>query len=326
MSRALRSAEQLLDAALRAPSVLLTGPVGADGDSLGASLALERVLSDAGVSVHVTGQVGERYAFLPRAERLLTDEQVATRAQTEPWHTVVVLDGDRQRLLPGVERAWHAATSRMVVDHHVSTTDQGYDVAWIEAGATSTCQMLLGLLRHRGIELDAELATLLHTGTIFDTGGLRFENTTPAVLRDAAELVERGAPHAQICTHVLLERRWAALQALSRVLGQARLHAQGRVAISAVPASLTRELGLIPDDLEGIVDHLLFVRGVQVAALLFERDEHTKVSLRSRGRVDVAALARQLAPSGGGHRRAAGARSTLPAATLVQRIVASVDA
>jgi len=184
--------------------------------------------------------------------------------------------------------------------------------------------MVLGLLRRLGVALDEELATLLHTGAVFDTGGLRFENTTPTVLRDAAELVERGAPHADICTEVLLERRFEAVRALGRVTSTATLLAGGRVCIGTLDRDFVLEHGLVPDDLEGIVDHLLFIRGVEIAALLFERADHTKVSLRSRGSVDVAALAARLSPSGGGHRRAAGARATISRDAILAGIMGAL--
>lgn len=314
----------LFEALARAPSVLLTGPVGADGDSLGATLALAHVLARHGVTADVTGATGRRYGFLPGAEDLLEDDAVAERAEASPWHTVVVMDGDRDRLPPGVERAWRAASVRAVVDHHKSTTTEGYDLAWIEPGATSTCHMLLAALRERGEALDPTLATLLHVGTVFDTGGFRFENTTPDVLRSAAELVEAGARHVDITTHVLMERSWSGLQALARVIAGARRLAGGRLAIGEIPRSLIEELDLAPEDLEGIVDRLLFTRDTQVAALLIERDGHIKVSLRSRGDVDVAALAARLSPTGGGHRKAAGARSELDRSAIEHHLLATL--
>lgn len=318
------AADALLHALLEAPSVLLTGPVGPDGDSLGASLALGRVLRARGVQVDVTGDVGRRYAFLPGADTLWSDAEVGARASKSPWHTVVVLDGDRHRLLPGAEQAWAAAARRAVVDHHVSTTADGYDLVWVDADATSTCMMVLDALDAWGVPLDPELATLLHTGNVFDTGGFRFENATPEVFRAAARCIAEGADHVAICTQVLQQRRWRGVAALGRVLSAAVRVADGRGAVARVPLDLQKDLDLTRDDLEGIVDNLLFVEGVEVAALLIAMPDHTKVSLRSRGRVDVAALAARLAPSGGGHRKAAGARSHLPTDAIVQAVEQSL--
>lgn len=302
--------DRILRALRAAPSVLITGPIGSDGDSLGASLALAHLLAEDGHRAEVTGQPGRRYGFLPGADALLPDAQVGARAEQAPWHTVLVVDGDRERLTPGVGIAWKNAIQRIVIDHHISTTAEGYDLAWIDAAAPSTCQMLVRSLRASGRGLDPVLATLLHTGNVYDTGGFRFDNATPEVLRTAADCVEHGADHAAICTQVLQQRRWRSLQGMARVLSTAERLAEGRLVLGRVPAELMSELDLDRGDLDGIVDQMLFVEGVEVAALLFPQGADTKVSLRSRGRVDVAALAGELSPTGGGHRKASGARTT----------------
>jgi phosphoesterase RecJ-like protein len=313
-------ADALLDALTGAPSVLLTGPVRPDGDSLGACLALARVLERGGVPVHVTGEAGYRYDWLPGADRLLGDGAVPTA------HTVVVLDGDRHRLTPGVRAAWDRAQVRGIVDHHASTTPDGYELFWVDPDATSTCEMLYTALLRRGEPLDLDLATLLHAGSVFDTGCFRYDNTTPATLAMAADLIGRGVDHAGLTARMLGERRWPAVQALSRVTGAARRHLGGQLVVGRVPAALSDELRLIPDDLEGLIETLNLVSGVQVAVLLIDRpDGGTKVSLRSRGRVDVCALAKELVSSGGGHHKAAGAVVDAAADPVEERIVALVS-
>lgn len=308
-------ADALLGALLAAPSVLLTGPVRPDGDSIGACLALARVLERHGVTVHVAGTAGYRYDWLPGAEGLLADDAVPHA------HTVVVLDGDRHRLTRDVQPAWQAATVRGIIDHHASTTPDGYDLFWVDADATSTCEMLYLALRRRGEAIDLPMATLLHAGSIFDTGCFRYDNTTPATLAMAADLIAVGVDHAGLAARMLAERRWQGLQALSRITRGATRHVGGRLVLARVPLTLRAELDLVNDDLEGVVEMLVMVTGVEVAALLIERDDTTiKVSLRSRGRVDVCALAAELVPSGGGHRKAAGAVLTADVEALETRI------
>ena len=107
---------------------------------------------------------------------------------------------------------------------------------------------------------------------------------------------------------MLLLRRVGGLRLHARVLSELRLLSQGRLVIGQVSQELVRQVGSEPSDIEGIVDQMVFVEGVQLAILLVERGPaQIKLSLRSRGLVDVAKLARVLSPGGGGHARAAGA-------------------
>jgi len=285
--------------------VLLTGPVGPDGDSLGACFAMQRVLRRFGVHADVAGTHSYRYAWLPGAASMVPDEQVAPS-----YRSVVILDGDRHRLTPPVEAAFEAAEVRGIVDHHQSTRPDGYTHPWLDPAAESTCGMLLRACgpQEWDVPLDTELATLLYTGLAFDTGGFRYSNTTPDSHRAAAELLAKGVDHVSVCARMFAERRAEGVLATGEILSSARwLHGRA-LCVSRVPLELQRRLGLVDGDFEGVVDALVHTIGTHVAALLVERsDGSVRVSLRSRGEVDVAAVAGSVAPTGGGHRKAAGA-------------------
>ncbi|MEQ1505932.1 MAG: DHH family phosphoesterase [Myxococcota bacterium] len=301
-------ADAIFDALLGCGSVLLTGPVGPDGDSIGACLALARVLRARGVEVWVAGTPPDRYRWMPGATEMIPDDRVA-RLEAR---AVVILDGDRHRLHPAVSDRFAGAALRGIIDHHASTAPDGYTHAWLDAAAESTCGMVLRALPGWGVAIDRPLAELLYTGLLFDTGGFRHSNTSPEALRLAADLVSTGIDHAAIAIRILHERSPAALHAMGRILADA---SPGPLCVGRVPWALQQELALRDGDLEGVVDALVNTVGAEVGALLIERPDGTvKYSLRSRGGVDVAQLARALHPTGGGHPRAAGA-STLPGST-----------
>ncbi|MES2644767.1 MAG: DHH family phosphoesterase [Myxococcota bacterium] len=309
----------LLDRVRQSTSVLLTGPEGPDGDSIGACIALQRLLevTAPGVRVDVAGVPGHRYGWLPGAAAMVPDTAVGA------YDGVVVLDGDKTRLCPEVTRAFAGARWTGIIDHHRSTDLGGYDVAYFDPTAESTCGMVSALAKAWAVPLDADLATLLYVGIIFDTGGFRYSNTAASTHRLAAELLETGIDHARIMLKVLVERRPAALRLMARLLQEATFPANGRLAMTTCTLAMMREVGANDGDLEGVVDMLQHTEGVDLAVVIVERaPTRVKLSLRSSGRVDVAALARSLDAGGGGHAKAAGVVLQAPVAEVVTRLTA----
>jgi bifunctional oligoribonuclease and PAP phosphatase NrnA len=267
--------------------------------------------------VDVAGWPGARYRFLDGAAEMLSDSQVGT------YDGVVVLDGDRKRLPARVAEAFAGARWTGLIDHHRSSDLDGYTIPWLEPTTESTCVMVRKLLAAWEVPLDRSFAEQLYTGIIFDTGAFRYSNTTANTHRVAAELLAFDIEHHRICERVLMDRRLAGLRLQSRVCDAARLLADGRVLVGVFTHAVAAEVGANDSDIDGIVDALQHVEGIEVAALVIEKNAgRTKLSLRSRGLVDVSALARSISPAGGGHAKAAGASIALPVAealALVER-------
>lgn len=286
-----------------AERVLLTGPEDPDGDSIGACLALQRAIREiAGAQVDVAGVASFRYAWMPGSDRMIPDRRVAG-----PYDLVVVLDGDKTRLSPSVDLAFRTSATTAIVDHHDTTRGDGYTLAVIDRDAASTCEMVLEMMDAWGVQLDEVFAQLLYAGIIFDTGGFRYSNASASTHRMAARLLDEGIDHSAIAIRVLMERRRPGMALKARVLDTCTYHEDGAVVQGIVSTELIEELGSRLSDVEGIVETLLYTEGVQISVLLVERGPGlVKLSLRSRGKVDVARLAQVLHPSGGGHERAAG--------------------
>lgn len=178
--------------------------------------------------------------------------------------------------------------------------------------------------------LDPVLAQCLLTGVAYDTGGFRHTNTSPDTLRLAAQLVEAGAAFNPVVVRTACERRKAGLLLLAHALEHASFHAGDRLVVAPVRRARMIEVGAEAGDLDFIVDQLLYVQDVEVAILAVERGcaEHPKVklSLRSRGRVDVCSIAASLDEGGGGHERAAGVVLHGPLDTvLAQQVLPLVE-
>ncbi len=309
----------LLEAIRGSRRVVLTGPEGPDGDSIGACLALRRVLLVAapGVVVEVVGDISPRYRFLDDVALVLPNRAAAGA------DGVIVLDGDRKRLPVDVRPAFASARWTGIIDHHRSTEPTGYSVALVDPVAESTCGMVATLAGEWRVPLDKPLAELIYAGLVFDTGAFRYSNTQPSTHRLAAALLETGIDHANIVLRTLVERRAASLRLMGAVYSSARFGPGGLSVVGTVTRETLERAGAVEADLDGVVDVLQHIEGVEVAALVTERQGKAKVSLRSRGRVNVADLAQQLHEGGGGHAKAAGV--VMPAPDFDATIEALLD-
>jgi phosphoesterase RecJ-like protein len=295
--------------------VLLSGPADSDGDSIGSCLAMGRALRTLGVQVTVAGRASARYLPLSGAGAMVPDADVR-----DDVDVAIVLDGERGRLHAAVRAVFDRAPCPVLIDHHQSTRAEGYALALVAPTAASTAELVLGIIDAWGVAVDTAMAEAIYTGMLYDTGGFRHSNTDASTLRTAARLLDCGIDHNAICLRTLYERRPAGAALLGRTLAAVRQPVPA-VAIGQIAAGDLRDTGASFSDVEGIIDHLLHIEGVELAALMTERaPQQVRLSLRSRRRVDCAQLARALDPQGGGHRRAAGGALAGPL-ELVRHIV-----
>lgn len=272
-----------------------------DGDALGSSLGLAASLRTAGRHVRVFNQdpVPDLLNFLPHLDWV---EPVPT---TPPPAGVLIiaLDTSTQTRLGPIFQTWQR-TPDLNIDHHESNTRYG-KVHCIDPAEPSTASLVFRLIRAGGLPLPAEAAALLYVGLMTDTGSFRYRGTTAATLRLAAELVEAGADPAalaQSCYQNTSPARFALRRAALAALA---MECGGRLSIiDLTPESFARA-GATPEDTEGLVEEALTVRGVEISALFeLKADGALKVSLRSKGKFNVSALAGEF--GGGGHPGAAG--------------------
>ncbi len=301
---------------------MLTGPMDADGDSVGATLALASVLRAARPGLEVVCVTGSpiphRYRFLDGAERFVGPEGVSGG-----FDLAFLLDGVRHRIGP-VGEVFDAAGTRVLIDHHWSSNPGDYDLALLDVGRASTCEIVHEIATHPlfAVPVDRAMARQLYTGIAFDTGTFRYSCTTPQTLRLAADLLQTGIDAQQIVEKVFLDATHADTLFRGRVMSAIELAAGGRIAHACASYALLTETGAGPEGTEGLINSLVFIAGVEVAALFVERQpEHFKVSFRSRGGVNVAAVARQLSAEGGGHDRAAGVTLDGPRDAVVERVL-----
>ncbi len=175
----------------------------------------------------------------------------------------------------------------------------------VRIGVSSTAEVVFGLARAAGVALPPAAARALYAGLVGDTGRFRFSSTSAEAFAMAAELVRAGVSPAAMFAR--LEERVSGpfLKLMGRTLGAAELLLDGRLVVLNVPRALVVELGAEDEDTSEIINEALRLEPSRVAVLFREQaDRRTKVSLRSKGPLDVNRVARR--HGGGGHRNASG--------------------
>ena len=303
---------------LRYPACLIATHINPEGDAIGSQLALALALEQRGITVYCYSHDGvpDNCRFLP------TWERVDRTLPAELPPLVVYVDADRlercglsRENLPGVE-----AFAR--IDHHVSHAPNP-GPALVDAKAAATGELVFELLPLLGADLTPAIATCLSTALMVDTGRFCYTNTTPATLRIAAELLAAGADVPAITEWIWGRLPYAAAKLLGFALSSLQVSADGRIAWAVLRNKDFLTAGAASEDTEGIIDHVRSVRGAEVAILFSEKRGVTRASLRSHGRLDVAAIARQF--NGGGHVKAAGLTFDGTIDEAIRQVVAAIE-
>lgn len=281
-------------------TILISVHKNPDGDALGSQLALMLALEKLGKTVvaHNLDPVPEIYRFLPSWERIRTGVRIEGR-----FDAAVVLDADPPRT--GLFNNGCPADVTINIDHHV-TNSLSWALTWLDPEAAATGEMVYALIRELNVPIDPDIALCLYTSIFTDTGSFRYSNTSARSMRIAAAMIEAGADPWLVTENVYESFAYRRLKLLGSVLEDMELSPDGKVAWVAITGELFEKYSATAEDTDNFINFVRSTKGVEVAVLLRQTGERQfKVSLRSKGRVDLSELARSL--GGGGHRNAAGA-------------------
>ncbi len=294
--------EALVDAVRKGHRFLLTSHVSPDGDAIGSAIGLSRILHRLGKGATVWSHdaVPKLYRPLPGSARVHVGEE-PPEGFPDLFDAAIVLE------CPSLSRTGLAEQIKglpiLNVDHHLGNEHYG-SVNWIETASPAVGVMVFRLAQALHVEIDETSANAFYLTLVTDTGGFRFSNATPAAFRAAAELVELGASPETVAKWLYESQPLSAVRLLGEMLRSLELHDGGKVATVYLKREMMERAGAGPGDSEGLIDNPRSIEGVCAVALFREIDNGYKVSLRSRGRVDVERIARL--NGGGGHRNAAG--------------------
>ncbi len=304
--------------------VVLTTHVNPDGDGLGSEVGLAHMLKALGVDVSVANPTPTppRFDFLfrdlPGLDR--TAEAVKTLRKAD---VIVVLDiADLGRLGMLSETVRDAGVPVACVDHHVSEGVLPDGPRYVDPGAAATGELIFEIARACGWEVTQAAARALYVALVTDTGGFRFSNTSPRTLRIAAELLETGIDPDSVYVDVYANAPEGRPRLFAEALQTLVVEPEHGLAWVTVPPGAVERHGVTADDLDGVVEFPRSIAGVRLAMLFREIHQgRVKVSLRSVGKVDVAAFAKQF--GGGGHTKAAGVSLEGSMAEVQERILSA---
>jgi nanoRNase/pAp phosphatase (c-di-AMP/oligoRNAs hydrolase) len=288
-----------IDAAER---LAVVGHVGPDGDALGSMLALAGAARRAGKEAYAT--FGDPFVIPHQLAFLDTETLVPVADVPSVLDVLVVVDcGDRHRLGSAAPLA-DTADAVVVIDHHKSNDGFG-DVCWVEPRAGATAQMMYRVITGLGWDIDAGVAEALYTGIVTDTGRFQYSSTSPEVHHIAAALLDAGVVPDVVGQQIYERSPFGYLGLAGTVMQRARLDPARKLVWSTLTQADLEEAGIGYEAADGLIDLIRVAEEAEVACLLREMDGgRTKGSLRSRGSVDVSAVA--VALGGGGHHNAAG--------------------
>ena len=276
-----------------------------DGDALGSQLALALSLQKLDKEVRVWNEDGmlEKYSFLPRAE--LVTKPPAT---AKDFDVAIALDTAIQNRLGNTLAAVASAKIWINIDHHLSNPGYG-NLVIVDPSAPATGEIIFELIKSQRLPFNHEIAENLYAAISTDTGSFQYPKTSARTFEIAAELVRAGSLDVGKISQQLYEsyprRR---LELLRELLQTARFMEHDRIATFTLSLKTAADLRVLPEDNEGLIDHLRAIRSV-IVAVFFEEltDGKVRVSMRSKDEaVDVCAICQKF--GGGGHTLAAGAR------------------
>jgi phosphoesterase RecJ-like protein len=301
---------------------LLTSHERPDGDSIGSQLALAFALDRLGKHSHIVNADPPPVAYrvFPGADRI----EISREARGE-FDAVVVLEcGDLGR--PGV-----AGLDRyriVNIDHHLGNRMYGA-VNYYDTTAAACTEVVVAFIDALGVPLTREIATHVYLGILTDTGSFHHSNVTPRTFDICRRVTEAGVDAAAMAQQIYHSASLGRVRLLGALLGQMRLEAHDRLAVLYFDDALLAALGATYDDTEGLINIPLTARTIHAVALLKGQDgsEQLRVSMRSKGNVDVRSIAQRF--GGGGHFNAAGCSIPGPRAaaeaTLVDALTRTLD-
>ena len=290
--------QQIHDEVLRRQRFLLTSHLKPDGDSIGSQMAMAYALRALGKDVRVVNC----NPALPALQTFpgVSEIEIADHVEGDYDAVIVMECSDLARTGVSVLERYFIVN----VDHHPGNAMYGA-VNWFNAGAAACGEMVFDVIRSLGVPLTREIATHIYVAILTDTGSFHHAGISPRTFDICRQTLEAGIDPVAIARSVFDTNNIGRLRLFGAVLGSVEIDASGRLAAICLNRAMARASGGTYDDIEGLINVPLTVKEIQVVVFFKEWEPNEyRVSLRSKGSIDVGGVAKQF--GGGGHKNASG--------------------
>jgi phosphoesterase RecJ-like protein len=323
------SSASFLEILSRAKRVLVTTHVRPDGDAVGTAVAMSLGLAAKKIESEVLllSKLPTKYSFLFDQQHIpltVADGTFPQPFNLDRFDTLLVVDTGTWSQLPGLKEVFSTwKKPKLVLDHHLTQEDWA-DAKLVKTNAAAAGEIAAELLADLGVQLTVPIATALFLAIASDTGWFQFANTRPQTLRLAAQLMEAGLDIDQLYQRLYQNERAERLLLQTRAQQSMELLVDQRLAVMRLRKSDFEQTGAAVSDTENFINVPMQIRTVEVSLLMVEPTDGSavRVSLRSKGQVDVARFAEQF--GGGGHARAAGLKLDGSLSQVHDRVVAAM--
>jgi len=305
--------------------IVITTHFKPDGDAMGSSLGLYHWLKGKGhkVDMIVPSDYPSFLFWMPGQDQVVVYPSHVQLADQliEQADIIFCLDFNNLSRIHAMEPSIRNAKGmKVMIDHHLSP--EGFDdIRHWDNHAAATAQLVYDFIVNQFDDREAitpEIATSLYTGIMTDTGSFRFQSTTAEVHLIVADLITLGAENWKIHEHIFNSSTENRLKFLGYcLLNRLEVIPEYNTALFSVSSEDLKAFNVTTGDTEGLVNYALSVSGIRLAALIIDRTERVKLSLRSIGDIPCNEIC-SIYFDGGGHKNAAGGQSTAPIAEVVE--------
>ena len=298
---------------------LITSHARPDGDAIGSVLAMAEILQQLGheTTVILADEIPGIYHTLPGIDQIV---QATDVREVEPDLSIPAIllecDGTPRTGLAGLDGRF-----LINIDHHASGRKFG-SVNWIDEDACAVAAMVYRIAVAAGVKITPSMATCIYTAILSDTGSFTYSSTSADTFAMAHDLAAHGANPSQIARDIYFSNPESKIRLLGTALSN--LQTEGPLAWSWVTTNDMDRAGAGAEDCEGVVNYLISIAGVESAVFLRELPslDQYRLSIRSKGKVDVAQIAETF--GGGGHRSASGCILDGPLTVATERILSQL--
>jgi phosphoesterase RecJ-like protein len=309
--------QQIVDAIHQNHRFVVSSHARPDGDSIGSQLAFAYAVRALGKDVVVVNRDAAPAPLM--AFPGVPEIRIADSISGDFDAAVIMECGDLARPgVAGLERYF-----LINIDHHPGNTGYGA-INWFDSSAAACGEMVFDLVRALGVPMTIEIATHIYLAILTDTGSFHYSSISPRTFDICKQMLEAGVDPVAVARSVYDSNNMGRLKLFGAVLSNMQIDPSGRIAIVYLDHDMARAAGGTYEDTEGLINLPLTVKEIQSVVFFKQTEgEQYRVSMRSKGEIDIGAVAKEF--GGGGHKNAAGCTVTGPIDALQKIFLEKIE-